>query len=205
MKTYSILVFDGEVEVNGESAVSAKAGDTVTIRLLSDLVPSGQVFDHWDTLPDTLELKDAQSIETTFVMPDEAVTIRAIYRDIPAVPSTPNPASVAIGAAVVGTGVVVTGWTLYNIGLEMYAKWVLPAGAAMPTNRGELALLLWQDAGSPEPAVLTDNMTEAEKAERWAVESGLMAESKNKGFVPDESVSKLEVFLTLKKAKALKQ
>ena len=204
-KTYSVLVFDGEAELDGETVTKAEAGKTITVRLMADIVPAGQTFDHWDVLPETLELKDAQSTETTFVMPEEAVTLRAVYRDIPSAPQSVNPASAALGAAVVGTGVVIAGWTAYNIGLELYAKWVLPAGAEMPNTRGELAFLLWQTAGSPEPAPLTEGMSELEKAERWVVDNGLMAESKNSSFAPEEKVSKLEVFLTLKKAKALTQ
>ena len=204
-KTYSVLVFDGEAELDGETVTKAEAGKTITVRLMADIVPAGQTFDHWDVLPETLELKDAQSTETTFVMPEEAVTLRAVYRDLSSAPQSVNPASAALGAAVVGTGVVIAGWTAYNIGLELYAKWVLPAGAEMPNTRGELAVLLWQAAGSPEPATLTEGMSELEKAERWVVDNGLMAESKNSSFAPEEKVSKLEVFLTLKKAKALTQ
>lgn len=204
-KTYSVFVFDGEAELDGETVTKAEAGKTITVRLMADIVPAGQTFDHWDVLPETLELKDAQSTETTFVMPEEAVTLRAVYRDIPSAPQSVDPASAALGAAVIGTGVVIAGWTAYNIGLELYAKWVLPAGAEMPNTRGELAVLLWQTAGSPEPATLTEGMSELEKAERWVVDNGLMAESKNSSFAPEEKVSKLEVFLTLKKAKALTQ
>lgn len=204
-KTYSVLVFDGEAELDGETVTKAEAGKTITVRLMADIVPAGQTFDHWDVLPETLELKDAQSTETTFVMPEEAVTLRAVYRDLPSAPQSVNPASAALGAAVVGTSVVIAGWTAYNIGLELYAKWVLPAGAEMPNTRGELAVLLWQTAGSPEPAPLTEGMSELEKAERWVVDNGLMAESKNSSFAPEEKVSQLEVFLTLKKAKALTQ
>ena len=204
-ETYSVFVFDGEAELDGETVTKAEAGKTITVRLMADIVPAGQTFDHWDVLPETLELKDAQSTETTFVMPEEAVTLRAVYRDIPSAPQSVDPASAALGAAVLGTGVVIAGWTAYNIGLELYAKWVLPAGAEMPNTRGELAVLLWQVAGSPEPAPLTEGMSELEKAERWVVDNGLMAESKNSSFAPEEKVSKLEVFLTLKKAKALTQ
>ena len=204
-KTYSVLVFDGEAELDGETVTKAEAGKTITVRLMADIVPAGQTFDHWDVLPETLELKDAQSTETTFEMPEEAVTLRAVYRDIPSAPQSVDPASAALGAAVLGTGVVIAGWTAYNIGLELYAKWVLPAGAEMPNTRGELAVLLWQAAGSPEPATLTEGMSELEKAERWVVDNGLMAESKNSSFAPEEKVSQLEVFLTLKKAKALTQ
>lgn len=204
-ETYSVFVFDGEAELDGETVTKAEAGKTITVRLMADIVPAGQTFDHWEVLPETLELKDAQSTETTFVMPEEAVTLRAVYRDIPSAPQSVDPASAALGAAVIGTGVVIAGWTAYNIGLELYAKWVLPAGAEMPNTRGELAVLLWQAAGSPEPATLTEGMSELEKAERWVVDNGLMAESKNSSFAPEEKVSKLEVFLTLKKAKALAQ
>ena len=204
-ETYSVFVFDGEAELDGETVTKAEAGKTITVRLMADIVPAGQTFDHWEVLPETLELKDAQSTETTFEMPEEAVTLRAVYRDIPSAPQSVDPASAALGAAVLGTGVVIAGWTAYNIGLELYAKWVLPAGAEMPNTRGELAVLLWQAAGSPEPATLTEGMSELEKAERWVVENGLMAESKNSSFAPEEKVSKLEVFLTLKKAKALTQ
>lgn len=204
-ETYSVFVFDGEAELDGETVTKAEAGKTITVRLMADIVPAGQTFDHWEVLPETLELKDAQSTETTFVMPEEAVTLRAVYRDIPSAPQSVDPASAALGAAVLGTGVVIAGWTAYNIGLELYAKWVLPAGAEMPNTRGELAVLLWQAAGSPEPATLTEGMSELEKAERWVVDNGLMAESKNSSFAPEEKVSKLEVFLTLKKAKALTQ
>ena len=52
---------------------------------------------------------------------------------------------------------------------------------------------------------IPEGMSELEKAERWVVDNGLMAESKNSSFAPEEKVSKLEVFLTLKKAKALTQ
>lgn len=203
--TYSVFVFDGEAELDGETITKAEAGKTITVRLMADIVPAGQTFDHWEVLPETLELKDAQSTETTFEMPEEAVTLRAVYRDIPSAPQSVDPASAALGAAVLGTGVVIAGWTAYNIGLELYAKWVLPAGTEMPNTRGELAVLLWQAAGSPEPATLTEGMSELEKAERWVVDNGLMAESKNSSFAPEEKVSKLEVFLTLKKAKALTQ
>lgn len=204
-ETYSVFVFDGEAELDGETVTKAEAGKTITVRLMADIVPAGQTFDHWEVLPETLELKDAQSTETTFEMPEEAVTLRAVYRDIPSAPQSVDPASAALGVAVLGTGVVIAGWTAYNIGLELYAKWVLPAGAEMPNTRGELAVLLWQAAGSPEPAALTEGMSELEKAERWVVDNGLMAESKNSSFAPEEKVSKLEVFLTLKKAKALTQ
>ena len=205
VKSYALHVFDGETEVDGALVSEAKAGEMVTVRLLNEAIPGGQEFDHWEALPETLELKDASAAETTFVMPEEAVTLRAVYRDVVVIPAKPSTASVVAATAVVGTGVVLVGWTAYNIGTELYAKWVLPAGAEMPSTRGELAALLWQDAGSPEPAVVVENMTNAEKAAQWAVESGLMTESKDTGFAPEKKVGKIEVFMTLKKAEALKK
>lgn len=205
VKSYMLHVFDGETEVEGVLVSEAKAGETVTVRLLRNAIPGGQTFDHWEALPETLELKDASAAETTFVMPEEAVTLRAVYRDIVVAPAKPSTASVVAATAVIGTGVVLAGWTAYNMGTELYAKWVLPAGAEMPATRGELAALLWQEAGSPEPADAVETMTDAEKAAQWAVESGLMTESKDAGFAPEKKVGKLEVFMTLKKAETLKK
>ena len=205
VKSYMLHVFDGETEVEGVLVSEAKAGETVTVRLLRNAIPGGQMFDHWEALPETLELKDASAAETTFVMPEEAVTLRAVYRDIVVAPVKPSTASVVAATAVVGTGVVLAGWTAYNMGMELYAKWVLPAGAEMPATRGELATLLWQEAGSPEPADAVETMTDAEKAAQWAVESGLMTESKDAGFAPEKKVGRLEVFMTLKKAETLKK
>lgn len=59
--------------------------------------------------------------------------------------------------------------------------------------------------GLPEPADAVETMTDAEKAAQWAVESGLMTESKDAGFAPEKKVGKLEVFMTLKKAETLKK
>lgn len=205
VKSYMLHVFDGETEVEGVLVSEAKAGETVTVRLLRNAIPGGQMFDHWEALPETLELKDASAAETTFVMPEEAVTLRAVYRDIVVAPAKPSTASVVAATAVIGTGVVLAGWTAYNIGTELYAKWVLPAGAEMPATRGELAALLWQEAGSPEPADAVETMTDAEKAAQWAVESGLMTESRDAGFAPEKKVGRLEVFMTLKKAETLKK
>lgn len=205
VKSYMLHVFDGETEVEGVLVSEAKAGETVTVRLLRNAIPGGQMFDHWEVLPETLELKDASAAETTFEMPEEAVTLRAVYRDIVVAPAKPSTASVVAATAVIGTGVVLAGWTAYNMGTELYAKWVLPAGAEMPATRGELAALLWQEAGSPEPADAVETMTDAEKAAQWAVESGLMTESRDAGFAPEKKVGKLEVFMTLKKAETLKK
>ena len=89
------------------------------------------------------------------------------------------------------------------MGTELYLKYALPAGAAIPTNRAELAELVWSNAGKPEPvAVLPAEATETEKAIAWAVENDLLKAAKDNGEADEEtdSVSKLEVIQCWNKA-----
>lgn len=58
--------------------------------------------------------------------------------------------AVAGGAAVVGAA----GFGIYELATRAILKDLLPEGTAIPATRGELALLLWQNAGRPEPAAL---------------------------------------------------
>ena len=58
--------------------------------------------------------------------------------------------AVAGGAAVVGAA----GFGIYELATRAILKDLLPEGTAIPATRGELALLLWQSAGRPEPAAL---------------------------------------------------
>lgn len=70
--------------------------------------------------------------------------------------------AVAGGAAVVGAA----GFGIYELATRAILKDLLPEGTAIPATRGELALLLWQNAGRPEPAALPAfaDMADAETA-----------------------------------------
>ena len=100
------------------------------------------------------------------------------------------------GAVVIGTGVAAVGVAAYGIGTELAAWLMLPAGAGMPTTRGELAVVLWKQAGCPA-VPMEAPLSETEIALRWAIDHQLADEDA----APEESVSTAEVFKALKKAK----
>lgn len=171
-------------------------------------------FDHWD-IRSKAKLLDENGEEIvnpgetfTFVMPKEGVTIEAMPKDATIEEEEPNVLGTAaiIGTAAVGTAVLA--WQGYRLGTEFYLDCVLPTGAAIPNNRAELALLVWNDAGKPEPtAVLNADSLEAEKATAWAVENQLMdaADKNGEPLAPEASVSRIEVIRTWKKYEQLKK
>ena len=81
----------------------------------------------------------------------------------------------AIAAVAVGGAAV---WGGYEITTRVILNDLLPAGAAIPANRGQLALLIWTEKGKPEPAAQPAfaDITDAEqaKAAQWCVEQGLL-------------------------------
>ena len=92
--------------------------------------------------------------------------------------------------SVAGTGAAVLGYTGYMIGTELYLNTVLPAGAAIPNNAGELALLLWEAAGTPAPAALLPaDAAPVQQALAWAIENQLLAPDAS----AEDSVSRWEV------------
>lgn len=112
--------------------------------------------------------------------------------------------AVAGGAAVVGA----TGFGIYELATRAILKDLLPEGAAIPATRGELALLLWQNAGRPEPAALpafADTAdTETAKAAQWCTEQGLLT-AEDGAFHPEQKVTKYRVIRVWKQAAAPQQ
>lgn len=97
-------------------------------------------------------------------------------------------ATVAIGGAAV--------WGGYEITTRAILKNLLPADAAIPKTQGQLAELLWQNAGCPQPTVA--QATDAAAAARWCVEQGYLEED----FAPEKYVPKYKVIRILKQAKS---
>lgn len=112
--------------------------------------------------------------------------------------------AVAGGAAVVGAA----GFGIYELATRAILKDLLPEGTAIPATRGELALLLWQNAGRPEPAALpafADTAdTETAKAAQWCTEQGLLT-AEDGAFHPEQKVSKYRVIRVWKQAAAPQQ
>lgn len=112
--------------------------------------------------------------------------------------------AVAGGAAVVGAA----GFGIYELATRTILKDLLPEGTAIPATRGELALLLWQNAGKPEPAALSAfaDTADAEtaKAAQWCTEQGLLT-AEDGAFHPEQKVTKYRVIRVWKQAAAPQQ
>ena len=112
--------------------------------------------------------------------------------------------AVAGGAAVVGAA----GFGIYELATRAILTDLLPEGTAIPATRGELALLLWQNAGRPEPAALpafADTAdTETAKAAQWCTEQGLLT-AEDGAFHPEQKVTKYRVIRIWKQAAAPQQ
>lgn len=112
--------------------------------------------------------------------------------------------AVAGGAAVVGAA----GFGIYELATRAILKDLLPEGTAIPATRGELALLLWQNAGRPEPAALpafADTAdAETAKAAQWCTEQGLLT-AEDGAFHPEQKVPKSRVIRIWKQAAAPQQ
>ena len=91
------------------------------------------------------------------------------------------------GVAVAG----LVGYGVYSYVSEQQLKALLPEGVAVPENRAQTALLLWNAAGRPEPAAQPAFPDVADpdtaKAAQWCVEQGLMNLKFRGRFAPDGS------------------
>lgn len=207
VKNADVTIQNGDEEIKAEkndkgeliAKVPEKADVTVTYTSQSDAV----AFDQWTiTTDETLDV-DVKNNPLKFQMPAGGVTIEAMTKDASIEEDEPN---ILGTAAVVGTaaaGTAILAWQGYQLGTELYLKTALPAGTAIPTNRAELALLVWNHAGKPAPAaVLPADATDTQKAIAWAVENDLLKAAKDNGetYVDTDSVSRVEVIRVWNKA-----
>ena len=220
--TYTITT-DIYGEVNGGASATVKENDWVHMTVAE--VPEGMTFDYWN-IPDAL-LKALQkqnsgfrnNVESlSFQMPDmgeeeQTFAIKANFRssELPGEDDGPSAlgtmATVTVGGAAAGILV----WQGVSLGVDSYLQLNLPKGVAVPANRRELVVLLWETAGKPEaalPSLYSDvpaEEIELQKATRWAIDNGLVKpadDSDASRFDPDRYVTKYDVFgawLKLKK------
>lgn len=193
----------GAVTVDGEPVqYTVKPGQTVKITADApdESVYPGMVFDYWEIKSNVeVILDDANSETTTFTMPKGYVILTPHWTSSAVVvnpdepfdpgfvvePEAPADGSGAvIGVAAAGAAI----WGGYEITTRVILNDLLPEGAAIPTNRGELAMLIWTQKGKPEPAAEPDftdvSDTELAKAAQWCVEQGLLTAEDGK-FEPD--------------------
>lgn len=198
------------------SGSAVPVGETVH---LTAIAPEGQHFTGWtvkvggeeqkaDTFLTTPDENDLTKV--TFTMPDANVEVTATFAEDsipepdPVGPSDTGNIQGAISAVVIGAA---AGAIIYEAGTGIYRVINMP-GIPMPSNRIELAELLWEHAGKPEPVStalysdIDEGDTDAQKAARWAVEQDLMKDdADNNKFHPAFPVSKLRTCLTWNAAK----
>ena len=168
-----------------------------------------------DGIPENLQLKldNAKSATTTFKMPVYPVKLIAhwsasavagpdepIDEDFGVEPAPMDTTGGAIAAVAVGGAAI---WGGYEIATRVILNGLLPEGAAIPANRGQLALLVWNTAGRPEPAGapafadVTD--PDMAKAAQWCTEQGTM-DAKGDRFEPEGWTPKFKVIEVWNKA-----
>lgn len=186
---HTLTVIGGTVKVDGtavapdaDNSYPVKEDAVVEVSFDRSILSDAQTFDQW-TISDKSLLGDpdvAYDEETfTFTMPHADVKIESMTRDA-SIDEGPNLLEKGAAAGTVIVGGVVLLYQGHMLGTELYLRYLLPHGAIIPQNRAELAVLLWQDAGNPEPvstALYSDISNEdsaIQQAARWAVENDLM-------------------------------
>lgn len=169
-------------------------GAKVTITLDEKAIPEGMKFSCWvfDSRPEDL-MEDGTT--ATFTM-QEDIGVLARFSTLEEDDSSADFGTIAAATAVVG----VVGATAYFVGTEVALNQLLPAGTSVPQDRAQLALLLWNTAGRPEPAALpafadvTDPDTA--KAAQWCMEAGFFQPREDGNFKPGKHVSRWKVLRT---------
>ena len=209
-------------EDTGEESVIewADVGEMANITAeIDEATFPGMVFDYWEIVtPADLKTENIESQTIEFKVPKSEVKLVAHWKSDALNPSTDPDApldpdfdvdpvddgSGAAGAIVAGAalgGAAV--WGGYEITTRVILNDLLPEGAAIPANRGQLALLIWTEKGKPEPAAQPAfaDVADADmaKAAQWCVEQGTMA-TKGDRFEPEGWTPKFKVIEVWNKA-----
>ena len=137
----------------------------------------------------------------TFTLTFDEVKEPDLPDDSSAPADTGSTAGGAIAAVAVGGAAV---WGGYELVTRVMLHSLLPEGAAIPASRGQLALLVWNTAGRPEPvstpafADVADPDTA--RSAQWCVEQGLLTLKKDGSFDPDGWTPKFRVIQVWNKA-----
>ena len=211
-------------EDTGEESVTewADVGEMANITAeIDEAIFPGMVFDYWEIVtPADLKAENIEGQTIEFKVPKSEVKLVAHWKSDALNPSTdPNApldpdfdvdpvddGSGAGGAGAAIAGVAIGGaavWGGYEIATRVILNDLLPEGAAIPANRGQLALLIWTEKGKPEPAAQPAfaDVADADmaKAAQWCTEQGTM-DAKGDRFEPEGWTPKFKVIEVWNKA-----
>ena len=231
-EAYSITVANGTAQVGDDTTGlnTAFAGEKVTVR--ADKLPAGVAegteFYGWEVAKDSTAFtptegklgskEEAGTEEISFEMPKGNVKLTACWsassldpnqridpnepldEDFGVEPAPMDTTGGAIAAVAVGGAAI---WGGYEIATRVILHSLLPEGAAIPANRGQLALLVWNAAGRPEPAGAPAfaDVADADmaKAAQWCIEQGIL-DAKDDRFEPEGWTPKFKVIEVWNKA-----
>ena len=196
-----------------------KVGKTATITAeIDEETFPGMEFDYWEVIPTDLDIGDIHSPTISFEVPECEVKLVAHWKasgmnpivdpdedldpdfDVDPVDDGSGAAGAIVAGAALGGAAV---WGGYEIATRVILNGLLPEGAAIPANRGQLALLVWNTAGRPEPAGAPAfaDVADADmaKAAQWCTEQGTM-DAKGDRFEPEGWTPKFKVIEVWNKA-----
>lgn len=227
-KTYQLTVAGADITLPEDADVSAlKAGQLVSLTAYPDTdtvhfaqwVVSGadgalSPADLMDAADEPLKEDAFKQRTLTFRMPAKSLTITAETTTVEQPEQPPEEDSTEYSplqtvGILAGTTAMFAGCAV--IGYEAVTGSILadllPKGTAIPSTREQLAVLLWSNAGKPEPAApaVYSDVAEPEtaKAARWAVETGLLPDMGEGVFTPGKRVTKVQVIRAWSQLKKL--
>ena len=194
------------VKVNGTLLTTAdgstayyEAGARVAVK--ADPPSETAVFAGWTAEGSGVVFEDAAAAATTVTLPDPGrnVELHAAWTE-PADPSAAAPADGGAGGAIAAVALGSAAlWGGYEVATRVILHNLLPEGAAIPKTQAQLALLLWNTAGQPEPAnepAFADVDAATAKAAQWCTEQGYLSGT----FRPEKRVTKFTVIRAWNKA-----
>ena len=209
-----VIVEGGTINGTQDSFVRVRAGEKVTIKANTPDDENMQ-FCYWKVEEATSEdfgvtvgklgsETEPGTEDITFIMPQGAVRLTAQWSTTPDDTGTVDSGSDAGGAiAAVALGSAAV-WGGYEVATRVILNKLLPEGAAIPANRGQLALLVWNNAGRPEPAAQPAfaDVADADmaKAAQWCTEQGIMEAKSADTFKPEGWTPKFNVIETWNRA-----
>ncbi len=194
------------VKVNGTLLTTADGSTAyyeAGARVAVTAVPSSEtaVFAGWTAEGSGVDFDDAALPATIVTLPDPGrnVELHAAWTE-PADPSAAAPADGGAGGAIAAVALGGAAlWGGYEVATRVILHNLLPEGAAIPKTQAQLALLLWNTAGQPEPAnapAFADVDAATAKAAQWCTEQGYLSGT----FRPEKRVTKYNVIRAWNKA-----